>query len=175
MTARGTSPNGADIARIARSTATGIRTGSEIAAAEAFRSHGGEGGVNALPGRPAHTMPRTSAHPSRPVAGRRSGACVRGVSSQPAATAANYPAGQVRAGSSPAGASSYVTEFYRRIALPRAHPDAMRLSAYEDRMLGNGLAAGLSFAAIARDICERRRDISDKARRRAVIRWSKAQ
>jgi hypothetical protein len=148
---------------------------NQIAAAESDRGHGGEGGVNALPGRPAHPMPRTSAHPSRPAAGRTVSVRVsdRGVSSRAANTAANYPAGQIRAGSSPAGASSYVSEFYRRIALSRAHPDAMRLSAYEDRMLGNGLAAGLSFAAIARDICERRRDISEKARKRAAARWGK--
>lgn len=109
-------------------------------------------------------MPRTSAHPSRPVAGRLTGASVRGVSSQPAATtAANYPAAGLP--DAAAGASSYVSEFFRRIALPSKHPQSMRLSAYEDRMLGNGLAAGMSFADIARDICERRRDISERAKK----------
>ena len=48
---------------------------------------------------------------------------------------------------------------------------AMRLTSYEDRMLGNGLAAGLSFASIARDICERRQARSRAARKLAAIRW----
>jgi hypothetical protein len=72
-----------------------------------------------------------------------------------------------------AGAFSYVAEFWRRVALPRAHPDAMRITPAEDRMIGNGRAAGLSFGEIARDICNRRRARSKHFRKLAAKRWGK--
>ena len=149
-----------------------------IAAAATPRVYGGEGssrssGFSLTHGpAAAHQMPRDSAHPSRPAAGRtgagRDSAC--GVSSLAATVAANFPAAALP--DAAAGPFRYATEFWRRIALPRAHPDAMRLSAHEDRMIGNGRAAGLSFADIARDICERRIARSNAARRSARIRWS---
>lgn len=151
VTGSGISPSGAATAHIARSTANGIRTGSEIAAAESDRGHGGEGGVNELPGRPAHNMQGTSPHPSRPVAGRHySGRdSVRGVSSQ-AARAANYPAAALP--DAAAGA------FWQHVAAGR-----VRLSATEDQLVWDLRAAHWRWDYIARHILERRAGLASRA------------
>ena len=174
VTGSGTPQNGV-------SRAPSVRAGkrTQIAAAETPRVYGGEGSSSAddIPLAfgvvAAHHMPRHSAHPTRPAAGRTTAGRVsaRGVSSLAATTAATSPAASQPDGA--AGAFSYVAEFWRRVALPRAHPDAMRITSAEDRMIGNGLAAGLSFGEIARDICNLRRVRSKHYRALAAKRGGK--
>jgi hypothetical protein len=107
-----------------------------------------------------HPMPRTSAHPSRPAAGRHySGRdSVRGVSSQPAApTAANYPA----AGLPDAAAGA----FWEHVAAGR-----VRLSAAEDQLIWDLRAAHWRWDYIARHILERRAGLVSRAAKAAACR-----
>ena len=85
---------------------------------------------------------------------------------------ASLPTARVGGGKHPRFVSAPGPINERETEGDRAHRHAaMRLTSYEDRMLGNGLAAGLSFASIARDICERRQARSRAARKLAAIRW----
>ena len=122
----------------------------KIAAAESDRGHGGEGGVNDLPGRPAHPMPRNRAHPSRRTTGRS----VAG-SSLTAHVEPNFPAALTN---DPSAAGA----FWAGVA-----QGTERLTATEDQMIWDFRAAHWRWDFIARHILARRA--------RNVARMSKAQ
>lgn len=63
--------------------------------------------------------------------------------------------------------SAGASEFWRRVALPAAHPDAAHLTPTEDQRVAHMRAQGHDFDTIARAIIRKRLSWLGRKRRRA--------